>query len=127
MKKLAILGIRGLPATHGGFETFAEYLSIELVKRGWHVTVYCQVVGGKERHHEWKGIELIDIPVSWDNALGTIIFDAKSTLHACKHHKLLLTLGYNTGFLAIYCRLVGAINVINMDGIEWLRSKWPLP
>ena len=25
MKKILILGVRGVPASHGGFETFAEY------------------------------------------------------------------------------------------------------
>lgn len=127
MKKLAILGIRGLPAEHGGFETFAEYLSTHLVERGWQVTVYCQTCGGQQRHHKWQGIELIDIPVPKDNTWGTILFDIKSTIHACKSHNLLLTLGYNTGFLAIYCRLKKVKNIINMDGIEWQRSKWSLP
>ncbi len=127
MKKLAILGIRGLPAEHGGFETFAEYLSTHLVDRGWQVTVYCQTCGGEQRQHTWQGIELIDIPVPKDNTWGTIWFDIKSTIHACKHHDRLLTLGYNTGFLAIYCRFKKVNNIINMDGIEWQRSKWPFP
>ncbi len=39
---LRILGCRGVPAAHGGFETFAERLSLSLVKRGWRVIVYCQ-------------------------------------------------------------------------------------
>ena len=29
-----ILGTRGIPAQHGGFETFAEDLSLHLVARG---------------------------------------------------------------------------------------------
>jgi hypothetical protein len=31
MKKIAILGTRGIPACYGGFETFAEELSMRLV------------------------------------------------------------------------------------------------
>ena len=38
--KIAIMGIRGIPANYGGFETFAEYLSVGLVKQGHDVTVY---------------------------------------------------------------------------------------
>lgn len=34
-KVLAILGTRGIPARHGGFETFAEHLALYLVNRGW--------------------------------------------------------------------------------------------
>ncbi len=43
--KLNILGIRGVPAQHGGFETFAEKLCLYLVDKGWDVTVYCQEDG----------------------------------------------------------------------------------
>ena len=32
--RIAIMGIRGIPANYGGFETFAEELSTRLVKRG---------------------------------------------------------------------------------------------
>jgi hypothetical protein len=40
-KHIRILGTRGVPAAHGGFETFAEHLALHLVRRGWQVTVYC--------------------------------------------------------------------------------------
>ena len=40
--KIAILGTRGIPARYGGFETFAEKLSIGLVERGFDVTVFCE-------------------------------------------------------------------------------------
>ncbi len=38
--KLALLGSRGIPAQYGGFETFAEELSVRLVQQGVEVTVY---------------------------------------------------------------------------------------
>ena len=38
--RIALLGTRGIPANYGGFETFAEELSIRLVERGHDVTVY---------------------------------------------------------------------------------------
>jgi glycosyltransferase involved in cell wall biosynthesis len=39
----------------------------------------------------------------------------------------ILTLGYNTGFLALWLRLRRRANFINMDGIEWKRAKYSLP
>ncbi|AFI84269.1 DUF1972 domain-containing protein [Methylophaga nitratireducenticrescens] len=128
IKSVAILGIRGLPAAHGGFETFVEYLVPVLVKNGWKVTVYCQHIGtGPIFTSKYKGVELVHIPVKNDTPWSTIIFDWKATRHACRSQSLLLTLGYNTGFLAIYCRIKKVYNVINMDGIEWKRGKWSLP
>ena len=75
-KKVIILGIRGVPAQHGGFETFAEYLCQFLVERNWNVTVYCQENGtGQIYQTEWKGVNRIHIPVKNTGPLGTVIFD----------------------------------------------------
>lgn len=124
-KQLRILGTRGIPANHGGFETFAEHLSLYLVGRGWEVTVYCQESGnGGFYEDSWKDVRLIHIPVKQDGVLGTIIFDWRSTLHACNEPGMVLTLGYNTAVFCSWYRFKGLTNLINMDGIEWRRQKW---
>src|SRR5258708_40359861 len=76
-KTIATLGTRGIPACHGGFETFAERLALYLVERGWHVTVYCQGLEGDEIRYEdlWNGVHRIVIPVRRQGALGTMEFD----------------------------------------------------
>lgn len=125
MRSLFILGIRGVPAQHGGFETFAEKLSLYLVEKGWRVTVYCQEDGeGSIHESEWKGVSRIHIPVLRSGAAGTVIFDWKATRHALGQKGLFLTLGYNTACFNLMQRLKGQTNVINMDGIEWHRDKW---
>jgi len=124
---VSILGIRGVPAQHGGFETFAEHFALWLVQKGWDVTVYCQEDGRGDIYEDiWRGIHRVHIPVSQEGAKGTIVFDLQSTLHAAKRKNTILTLGYNTAiFCAIY-RFKGIKNIINMDGIEWRRDKWSL-
>ena len=123
--KLRILGIRGLPAAHGGFETFAEKLSLYLVGNGWDVTVYCQIdAKGKIWCDEWCGVKRVNIPVSLPGALGTIWFDFLSIIHALKYKDLCLTLGYNTAIFSLILRVFRVVNLINMDGIEWSRAKW---
>ena len=122
---LRILGIRGLPAQHGGFETFAEYLSLYLVSKGWRVIVYCQEDGGDEVIKDvWRGVERVRIPISKSGPLGTIIFDWKSVSDASTNRDLCLTLGYNTALFCARLRARGIPNIINMDGIEWSREKW---
>ncbi|MCX2865286.1 DUF1972 domain-containing protein [Paucibacter sp. PLA-PC-4] len=126
MKHLRILGIRGLPAAHGGFETFAEYLALYLRDRGWKVTVYCQIDGqGPVYEDMWEGIHRVNIPVDIPGPKGTIAFDWLATRHAAAQSRdLCLTLGYNTAVFCAWLRLKGVPNVINMDGIEWARAKW---
>jgi glycosyltransferase involved in cell wall biosynthesis len=129
--RVLILGTRGVPAAHGGFESFAEKLSLFLVQRGWRVTVYCQhdVVTVTERFSAdtWRGIERINVQVDQAGALGTIAFDWHSIRHAATQDAVCLVLGYNTAVLLALLRLKGRKIVINMDGIEWQRPKWSLP
>ncbi len=124
-KVLRVLGTRGIPASHGGFETFAEYLSLYLVEKGWKVIVYCQEDGEGEVFEDiWQGVHRVRIPIKKQGAAGTIIFDWISTRHAAKSSELVLTLGYNTAIFCALLRVKKIPNVINMDGIEWKRQKW---
>ena len=122
---LRILGTRGIPASHGGFETFAERLALYLVASGWKVAVYCQQEGrGPITVDSWSGVQRIHIPVAGTSARSTMRFDWEAIRHAAHHRDLCLTLGYNTALFCAWLRLQGVPNVINMDGIEWKRAKW---
>lgn len=124
-KTLRILGTRGVPAAHGGFETFAEHLALYLVAQGWRVVVYCQEDGtGPVFEDTWQGVERVRMPVAQEGPKGTIVFDWQATAHAARHKDLCLTLGYNTAVFCSLLRLKGIPNIINMDGIEWSRMKW---
>lgn len=124
-RHIRILGTRGVPAAHGGFETFAEHLAPYLVERGWQVTVYCHEDGeGPVFEDEWRGVRRVRMPVATTGATGTIVFDWQSTVHAAGEKGLVLTLGYNTAVFCALYRLKGLTNVINMDGVEWRRQKW---
>jgi glycosyltransferase involved in cell wall biosynthesis len=125
MKDLIILGIRGVPAKHGGFETFAEHLCLYLKKSDWKITVYCQEVGdGSVYESVWQGVNRVHIPVKNEGPIGTIIFDFRSIVHSLRYKGLFLTLGYNTAVFNILYRIFNKKNIINMDGIEWKRQKW---
>ena len=125
MKNIAILGTRGVPAAHGGFETFAEELSKYLAQRGWHVTVYCQHLGaGSSWTDHWEGVERIHVPVKAPGARGTIIFDWRAVGHALTRQGIKLVLGYNTAIFNLRLIASGHAVITNMDGIEWRRQKW---
>ena len=124
-KVLRILGVRGIPAAHGGFETFAEHLALHLVQKGWRVIVYCQEEGdGPIVEDTWQGVDRVRIPTTLSGPKGTVVFDWRATAHAAQHRDLCLTLGYNTAVFCARLRARGIPNLINMDGIEWKRAKW---
>lgn len=123
---LAVLGIRGLPAAHGGFESFVERLAPYLVERGWQVTVYCQEDGqGDIWLGQLAGVRLVHMPSGEDTPAASVRFDWASMSHVIANPPdVVLILGYNTACFAARLRLAGIPVVINMDGIEWKRAKW---
>ena len=122
-----ILGIRGVPGRHGGFESFAEDLAPYLAGQDWDVSVYCQEEGsGPPFETTWRGVRRIHIPVRQSGALGTVVFDFRATRHAIKNDGLALILGYNTALFSIAYRLSGIPTALNMDGVEWKRQKYNL-
>lgn len=120
-----ILGTHGVPAAYGGFETAAEHVARHLVAHGWRAIVYCQIPGkGRIRTDVWEGIERVLVPIPTEGWLGTSRFDLVTILHAARRRDLCLTFGYNTGVFNTIQRVLGIPNVVNMDGIEWSRSRW---
>jgi glycosyltransferase involved in cell wall biosynthesis len=120
-----ILGTHGVPAAYGGFETAAENVALFLASRDWRVIVYCQVDGtGPIQEDMWHGLERVLIPIDIEGWRGTSKFDLLSIRHACKTRDLCLTFGYNTAVFNVLQRVKGIPNVVNMDGIEWSRSRW---
>ncbi|WP_431504584.1 DUF1972 domain-containing protein [Nocardioides sp.] len=128
-----MLGTRGVPAAHGGFETAVENIGLDLVDRGWRVVVYCQddEPGAELRTDSWKGIDRVHVPARHDGPRGTIEFDLGAVRHAAREAVLdgsvCVTFGYNTGVLNSVLRSRGVPNIVNMDGIEWKRARWSGP
>jgi glycosyltransferase involved in cell wall biosynthesis len=123
--KLAILGTRGIPARYGGFETFAEELSVRLAQRGIDVTVYCEA-DDQERPDTYKGVRLVYLSALRMGPLTTILFDLRCLWHARKGFDVVYMLGYGASIFCFLPRLWGSKVWINMDGVEWARAKWGL-
>ena len=123
--RIAILGTRGIPASYGGFETFAEHLATRLVARGHHVTVYCRAHYVSPRQLEYHGVRLQVLPTIRHKYFDTVIHAFLSTLHAIpkRFDAALICNAANAPFAPIL-RLTGTPVAINVDGLEHRRKKW---
>lgn len=123
--RIAILGTRGVPASYGGFETFAEELGARLVERGHEVTVYGRrhVIPAGLREH--RGMHLRTLPTIRHKYLDTVVHTFLSVVDALprRFHVVLICNNANAPF-ALVPRLTGARVVLNVDGLEWNRGKW---
>lgn len=123
--EVLLLGTRGIPAAHGGFETFLENLAPYLAERGWDVSVYCQEEGkGPIWIDSYRGVTRIHVPVRGNGTTSTIVFDWVAMRDALGRSGLIFSFGYPTGVFALLPRLKGRRHIINMDGIEWKRSQF---
>jgi glycosyltransferase involved in cell wall biosynthesis len=119
---IAIAGTRGIPACYGGFETFAEQLSIRLVARGHRVTVFCEARDNPVE--QYRGVKLRHLPVRNVGPLATVLYDAECLWHARSGFDVIYMLGYGSSAICWLPRLRGTQVWINMDGLEWARTKW---
>ena len=122
--KVAILGTNGIPARYGGFETFAEELSVGLVREGVDVTVFC-VTGRNAQPDNYKGVRLEHVPSPRLGPLTTILYDLRCMWQARRNFDIVYMLGYGAGPFFWIPRVFGRQFWVNMDGLEWKRSKWP--
>ena len=123
--RIAILGTRGIPASYGGFETFAEHLSTRLVARGHDVTVYCRAHYVSPRQLEYHGVKLKVLPTIRHKYFDTVVHTFLSALHAVsgRYDAALICNCANAPFSPIL-RLTGTPVAINVDGLEHKRKKW---
>ena len=124
--KIAILGTRGIPNHYGGFEQFAEHLSVGLVKRGHDVTVY-----NSHSHpytkDEFKGVKIKHIydPENRIGTAGQFIYDLLCIVDTRKcDYDIILQLGYTSSSIFFDLHPKKSIVVTNMDGLEWKRTKY---
>lgn len=121
--RLAILGTRGIPASYGGFETFAEELSTRLAADGVQVTVYCEGTGAGQPD-SYRGVSLRFVPTPSLGPFTTPLFDVRSLWDARKRFDVIYVLGYGAAPFCFIPRMYGKRVWLNVDGIEWKRAKW---
>lgn len=130
--KIAFVSVRGIPNNYGGFEQFAEYISVGLVKRGHEVTVYSPSYH-PYKDDEYKGVKIKHIysPETWmGGSIGSFFYDFMSLKDALKRENFDII--YEAGYTSIIPAFIWfdvknvtkSIVVTNMDGLEYKRTKF---
>ena len=124
---IGIMGTRGIPNRYGGFEECAEQLAARFVQRGHRVAVY-NPSAHEFRGDVWRGVSIIRC---WapERTFGTVsqfVYDLACINDARRRgFDVLLQLGYTSSSVWHRRWPQSSRNVINMDGMEWTRAKYP--
>ncbi len=124
--KIGILGTRGIPNRYGGFEQCAEKLALGLTAKGHQVWVYNSDTHDFQEK-EWQGIHIIHCsdPEDRIGTAGQFLYDLACFRDARKRgFDVLLQLGYTSSSVWWWMWPKDCPNVVNMDGLEWKRSKY---
>jgi rhamnosyltransferase len=133
-KNVFIIGSKGIPANYGGFETFVDNLVSK--QRDNRIQYYVTCLADKESTFKYNGAICKNIAVPSIGSARAVLYDILSLKWIAKYIK---ENDIRNGIVCILaCRIGPFINkykkqlkkngfelVINPDGHEWKRSKWP--
>jgi glycosyltransferase involved in cell wall biosynthesis len=123
--RVAIIGIKAIPARFGGFETAVDEISRGLVQLGHNVTVYNRTGMSALSLNTYEGVRLINLPAPQSKNLSTICHAFLSTLHAMFRRSDVVHY-FTTGatLFAPLVRMTGKKVICSVDGTDWQRAKW---
>jgi glycosyltransferase involved in cell wall biosynthesis len=123
--RIAMIGIKAIPARSGGFETAVDEISRGLVGLGHDVVVYNR--SGMSIHPaiDYEGVRLVTLPTLKSKNLSTLVHSFLATVHVLFHpvdvvHYFIT----GTTLFALLPRLFGMKVICSVDGTDWQRSKW---
>jgi glycosyltransferase involved in cell wall biosynthesis len=124
--RIAMIGLRGIPATYGGVERAVEELSAHLVERGHEVTVYARSAYSDANVSEHRGVEVVRLPQVNTKHLEAASHSAVALGHAlvARRFDLIHLHATGPGALSPLPRLVGTPTVVTVQGLDWRREKW---
>ncbi len=124
--KVAILGTRGIPNSHGGYEQFTEFFSRYLAQKGYKTYVYNSSLHPYKKKM-WNGVHIIQ-KYDPENRIGTagqFIYDLNCILDIRKRNiDVVFQLGYTSSTIWNWLIPKKIKLITNMDGLEWKRSKY---
>lgn len=123
--RIAMLGMRGVPAKYGGLETVAEEVGARMAERGHTVRVYCRAHNSTSPERQHRGMRRVVLPSVREKHVDTPTHTAVSTIHALLHRSdVVHVFGVGNALWLPLLRLAGKGTVISVDGMDWRRRKW---
>lgn len=120
MPTIGIIGTRGIPNGHGGFERFVELL---VDHPGWQSSdVTFKVYGERDdaAYNGWTTLRQVGFRKD-DRPFG---YYFRSAMMASRECDIVLCCGVGLSLFAYWPALKGKTLIINPDGCEWRRTKW---
>ena len=136
MKNVFIVGCKCIPANYGGYETFVENLTKRQINKDIKYHVAC--IGNENKDYEYNGAHCFKMKVPKIGPARAMFADVLAFKYLLKYVKKNKIANFTV--LVLACRIgivfkkyvkkthkLGGKVIVNPDGHEWMRSKWPKP
>ena len=125
IKKIVVVGTRGIPNIMGGVETHCEELFPLVAQHGYDVTVIRRSKYTKDLYSEWKGVKLMDVSSPKKKSFEAIIHTFRAINEAKKLGADILHVhAIGPAILTPYAKLRGLKVVFTHHGPDYDRDKW---
>ena len=123
--KIIIIGINGIPAQHGGFETCVDNTSTRIATRGHKVIVYCRSRNIKLKDNYYKKVRLVKLPSIGSKHLETISHSFLSVIHLLfRECDVVHIYGVGSSIFVPLLKILKKKIVVSVDALDWERDKW---
>lgn len=125
-KKIAIIGIRGIPGNFpgsSGIDTYIEQLLPLLTKNKF--TLFFRSWVKNNFHQQNQNLQIIHVPCFQHKYLDTGIYTFLSTISAIiHHHDIFWYQAPGSCLLIKLAKMFDKKTVLTIHGIDWQRQKW---
>lgn len=123
--KVAFIGLRGIPAHYGGVENVVENLSVELVKLGYDITVYCRSQYCPNKINNYRGVKLKYYPTIVTKHTETFFHTLLCSLNAMfSNYDIVHYHALGNTIFSFMPRLLGKKTILTLHGLDYEREKW---
>ncbi|MGH2515736.1 MAG: glycosyltransferase family 4 protein [Ktedonobacterales bacterium] len=125
--RIAMLGLKGIPATYGGVERYTEEVAVRLAARGHEVFVYCRshYTTREIARKPYQGVHLVRLPSLNRRTTDTLSHTLLSTLDVLRRHPdVVIYHSLGNALFAPAPRLLGTPTALVLHGQEWREDKW---
>jgi glycosyltransferase involved in cell wall biosynthesis len=123
--KIAMIGAKGVPATHGGVERHVEELGARLVGLGHEVTVFTRPNYADPSLVEYRGMRLVSLPTVGTKHLDAIVHSTiASFVAAYDDFDIVHYHAIGPCLASPITKVAGRKIVATIHGQDWRRAKW---
>ena len=128
MIKIAVTGVRGVPATWGGVEHHCENLYSRLAERGYDITIYARSYYVPKGIHSYKGMKIKRLPTLNLKYTDALLHTLLSMIHILFSNPDIVHIhGIGPCFFSWLPRVFRPKMKVffTCHGLDWQRKKWP--